>query len=165
QSLDHQLFLAHQFFDYQAEAILAYGDDDDEKFLLGRRFGMPLQSLQPHQSEDFIAQFENLAIVHAVEFAFVCAADLHDRGQRHGVNLFADAEKQGLDDSQCERHLKIKSCAGADNSFNMDRTFEALEDGLDHVHAHAPAGNGGDFFGGAESRMENQVQCLLLAEA
>ena len=98
-----------------------------------------------------------------MKFAFVGAADLHDRGQRHRVNLLAHSEQQRLNDSQRERDFEIKSCARANVSFNMNRAFEPLDYGLDHIHAHAATGNSGHFFGGAEPGMKDQIQSLLLA--
>src|SRR5215469_8052984 len=47
----------------------------------------------------------------------------------------------------------------------MDGTLQAIKDGAHNVHADAAAGDFGDFGGGAETGLENQVNRVLVAEA
>ena len=47
----------------------------------------------------------------------------------------------------------------------VNRAFEPIHHGADHVHADAAAGNFGDFGGGAEAGLENQIEGFVIGKA
>ena len=100
-----------------------------------------------------------------MNFGFHGAGNLAHRVQRDGIQALFHPEHQGLDDGQRERELQTEGCALAHVSFHVDRGFQPLEHALHHVHSDAASGNFGDFFCGAESGAEDEVQGLAFGQA
>ena len=55
-------------------------------------------------------------------------------------------------------HLRSRSQLG----FQVDRSAQFLESGLDHVHTHSPPGQAGNLVDRGKARMENQLGRLVL---
>ena len=58
---------------------------------------------------------------------------------------------------QRQRNLHSHRGALAGWRLHVDRAADFLDIGLDHIHAHAAAGNIGNLLGGGESRQKNQI--------
>ena len=71
---------------------------------------------------------------------------------------------QAGNDGQRQRDLELDRGALARPAEQIDHAADLLDVGLHHVHAHAAPGDVGDRLGGGESRQEDQVQRLALAQ-
>jgi len=103
------------------------------------------------------ADAEDFALVYAMDVSLRDARDFHHRGQRHGEQAARNAEQQRLNAGQRQRHTQLDGGAAAFAGRNVNGAFQVVEDGADHVHAYAAAGNFGDFRSGAEARLENEI--------
>jgi hypothetical protein len=82
---------------------------------------------------------------------------------RDHVALGSAAHHQARDDRQRQRDADPERRAEAEGVRHLDPTADALDVGLDDVHADTAAGDVGDPVGGAEARLEDQPAQLLLA--
>src|SRR6266481_2616206 len=161
-----------EFGDFAQGEGAVHGDADDHDeipFLLCvvRDFDRmnAIELVEADECQDLIAQAEDFALVHFVNFLILDAADFDDGRKWNGEEAAPDAEEQRLNAGQREGHPKLDSCALAFTGSDVNRAFEAIENGADDVHADAAAGDFGDFAGGAEPRLEDQVHDVLIGEA
>ena len=119
---------------------------------------------QPNQRHHLVANFENFLSVDHVDFAFARAQDLQHIAQGYGVEALRDAEEQGLDDGQGERHLEQEGGALAGKAAHADGALEAVHDRLDDIHADAASADLGDFAGGAQAGLEDEIEGVAVAD-
>ena len=101
---DHVL-LADEGIHHEADALVGGADDDDEVVvaLLVRRY--PEEPVEPEQGDDVVSDVEDLVVVDHPDVGGLDPVALDDAGDRDGVDLFADAHEQALDDGQGEGEL------------------------------------------------------------
>src|SRR5215831_714167 len=121
--------------------------------------------MQTHQRENLVAEAQNFALIHSVNFLVSDARNFNDGGEWNGKEAAADPEKQRLNASESQRDAKLESGAAAFLRADVDRSLETIHYRAHDVHADAAAGNFGDFYGSAEARLKNQIEGVLFAHA
>src|SRR6266481_5922303 len=104
-----------------------------------------IELIEADERENLIAQAQDFTLVHFVNFLILDAGDFDDGGKWNGEEAAANAEEQGLNAGQRERHTELDAGAFAFAGSDVDRALEAIENGADHIHANAAAGNFGNF--------------------
>src|SRR5262249_11754278 len=159
--LDDELFFSNHLVNEQTETALRSADDDDEILFLLFRFlyGVNAAELvEADESKDLVAQAKHFALVHAMNLHVRDARDFDDGRKRDGEKTAADTEEKCLDAGESERCAKLNRRAFARLSENVDGSLEPIENGTNDVHTDATAGDFGNFAGGTETRLENEVE-------
>ena len=87
-----------------------------------------------------------------------------ERALRQRVALLAAAHNQRRNNGQRKRNAQAHGGALAGARVDLDLAADLLHVGAHHVHAHAAAAYVGDFLGGREARLKDQLQQLALGQ-
>ncbi|MNF81723.1 hypothetical protein D3C84_640090 [compost metagenome] len=92
------------------------------------------------------------------------ADNTFDGVQRNRVLLVTVVNHQAPVDRHGERQANQEARALARVRLDHHRTAKLLDLFMDHVHAQAPPGYLGNFLGGGEPRLEDELHHLMVAE-
>src|SRR6266849_1427119 len=168
QRFDHQFLFSNQAIHDETKSFFSFANDDDKMFLsnrLGIDAAQTAKVIQPNESKNLFAKPQHFTLFHAVNLRILNSSDFHNRRERDSEKTAADAEKQRLNTRKRERRTKLNCRAAAFLRRDMHGTLEAAEDGTNDIHADATARNFRHFGSGAESRLENEVESLLIGQA
>ena len=92
------------------------------------------------------------------------ASDLRHGVQWNGVKALLHAKEQSFDDGKGQRQLQAEGGALPGAAHHVDRAFQPMQYALHNIQTDAAAGNFGDLVRRAESRAENEIEDVGLAE-
>jgi hypothetical protein len=137
---EHKIFFSISFcliaIACQSKSPAPRSDHHHENSLRPFRQLQIFQALQPHQRQHLLPQLEHFMIVHAMNFLFADPRNLHHQRDRHGVQPPSYMKQQRLNTREGQRHDQPKSSPLASLGFNLDRAFQVVQRGLDHVQPH-----------------------------
>ncbi|MEZ5284152.1 MAG: hypothetical protein R2712_04945 [Vicinamibacterales bacterium] len=91
------------------------------------------------------------------------ADELEQAHLRDGVAIAAGRHHQRRDDGQRQRNLDLERRALAHDALDVHLPADALDVGLDDVHADAAARDVGDLLGRREARQEDELDQVVIA--
>ena len=122
-----------------------------------------------HDGNELIAQHQHLGIADDLDALLDLlgsdAQQLDHADLRNGEALVVHADHQRGNDGQGQRQLDAKERPLPNLRLDVDLAAQARQVGLDHVHAHAAAGNVGNLLGGGKPWQEDEMHLLLIGHA